>query len=414
MNDHLAGCMTCRELFEEPRRLEATYNFIRANLAESAVEAGPHLDYDQILSYTDERLSEQERSIVDIHLEVCRTCEAEVDDLQRTRAGSFSDDSTTRGRSGSFPVHSHSALRSGYGIPLQIALMFAIAAVASVITAYLLQGRLARQEALLNEVRARGEELVRGLEESKGTVAELKRELERISELSSGDPSAVRIALNDAQGSVTLNAKGSIAGLEFVEPGDERLIREALTTGRARTPALLTRLIGKPGTRMGPTPNDSFALLSPVATIVLTNRPTLKWEALSGASGYIVTILDSRFNEVETSPQLSETEWKPSRPLRQGGIYPWQVRALKDGVEIRSPSTSQGEAKFKVLERSKALEVERMKQTYANSHLALGVMYAEAGLLEEANREFESLARANPESKLVKSLIRSVKLRATK
>jgi hypothetical protein len=414
INDHLADCVTCRELVEEPRRLEATYSFARANLGKSGVESGPHLGYDQIEAYVDELLSEQERSIIDIHLEACRTCEAEVDDLQRTRDAGFPEGTPRRADSGKFLALSHSVSKFGYGIPLQIAIMVAIAAAASVITALLLQGRLARQEALLNEVRARGEELQRGLDESKGAMAEMKTELERIGDLSTGVSSGVRIALNDAQGAVTLNAQGALTGLESVEPRDERLIREALTTGRARTPATLARLLGKPRTTMGTTPNESFGLLSPVGTFVLTNRPTMRWEPLSGASGYLVTILDSSLNEVETSPQLTEPEWKVSRPLRPGGVYMWQVRALKDGVEIRSPAPKRGEAKFKVLERSKALEVERMRQTYANSHLAMGVVYAEAGLLEEANREFEALARANPESKVVKSLSKSVKSRPAK
>ena len=405
INAHLAACVTCRELFEEPRRLEATYSFAQAVLGDTGVESTPHLSYEQIAAYTDEQLSEQERSIVDIHLEGCRTYDAEVDDLQRTREGTFSRVSTTR----SNPSLSNPAKKSGYSVPLQIAVMVAIAAVSSIITARLLQGSLARQEALLNEVRARSEELQRGFEEIKGAVAELQARLERIGELSGENGLGVRIALNDAQGTVMLNAQGALTGLESVEPRDERLIREALTTGRARTPTMLPRLIGKPRTTMGPPQDESFALLSPVATFVLTNRPTMRWEPLSGASGYVVTILDSSLSEVETSPQLTETEWKVSRPLRPSGVYMWQVRALKNGVEIRSPAPKRGEAKFKVLERSKALEVERMRQTYANSHLALGVIYAEAGLLEEANREFEALARANPDSRVVKSLIKSVK-----
>jgi hypothetical protein len=411
INDHLAGCVTCRELFEEPRRLEATYSFARTVLGDTRVESGPHLSYEQIAAYTDELLSDQERSIVDIHLEGCRTCEAEVDDLQRTRAGSFSRVSSAR----SDASVSHTAQRSRYSIPLQIAIMIAIAAAAGLVTTFLLQGRLTQQQALLNEVRARGEELQRGLQESKGAVADLQARLERIQESpgepSAGGPEGVRILLKDASGVVTLNTQGTIAGLEFAGPRDERLIRDALTTGSVRIPALLSKLVGKPNQLMGTAAKDSFTLLSPVGTLVLTNRPTLRWESLSGASGYLVTILDSGFNEVETSPLLSETEWKVTRPLRPGGTYMWQVRALKDGNEIRSPSTGRAEAKFRVLERSKAIEVERMRQTYANSHLALGVVLAEAGLLEEANREFEALSSVNPHSRIVRSLINSVKRR---
>ena len=412
INDHLAGCMTCRELFEEPGRLGASYSFVRTVLGENGVESGPHLSYEQITAYVDDLLNEHERDIVEIHLEACRKCEVEVDDLRQTRAGAFSRISPDRGESSARQrVAFHSAPRSRYGIAIQIGLMVAIvAAGAGLVTAFLIQGRLAKQQALLNEVRARGDELQRGLEQSNGAVADLQAQLERIRE-ASGELSAdgVRLLLNDARGTVTLNTHGTVAGLEFAGQREERLITEALTAGKVRTPALLTKLAGKHHQMMGPPPKESFALLSPVHTFVLVNRPTLRWESLSGASGYLVTILDSGFNEVETSPLLSETEWTVTRPLRQGGIYIWQVRGLKDGLEIRSPSPSQGEAMFKVLEDSKAAEVERLKQLYSNSHLAMGVIYADAGLLDEARQEFDALGRANPHSRVVRSLINSVK-----
>ncbi len=51
------------------------------------------------------------------------------------------------------------------------------------------------------------------------------------------------------------------------------------------------------------------------------------------------------------------------------------------------------EAKFKVLEQSQANELERIKKTAANSPLTLGVLYAQAGLLNDAEREFETLLK---------------------
>ena len=413
INDHLAGCVTCRALVEEPGNLGAAYSFAHALLGEDRGESAPHLSYEQVEAYIDGELSEQDRNIVDIHLETCRDCETDVDDLKQTRAGMFSDVvRIARDSSRRLPTRSHSSRISRYGIPLQITIMITIAITvasgAGLVTALFLRGRIAKQEAQLSEVRARAEELQRGLEESKGTLADLQAQLEGIRE-AGGDPSSggVRILLNDAHGNVTLDTQGTVTGLEFAGPQDERLISEALTTGRVRTPASLSRLYGKRNKLMG-TPKDSFTLLSPVGTLVLTERPTLKWESFSGATGYEVTILDSGFNEVETSPMLSGTEWRVTRSLRPGGIYMWQVRALKDGNETRSPSTGQGEAKFKVLDQSKVREVERAKQTYADSHLAMGVIYAEAGLLDEANREFLALAAANPNSRLVRSLMKSV------
>ena len=414
INDHLAGCVTCRELVEEPGKLGEAYSFAHALLGEDRGESGSHLSYEQVERYVDDRLSEQDRNVVDIHLETCRECETDADDLKQTRAGMFSDvvrmpkDSSRR-----LPTRSHPSRISRYGIPLQSTIMITVAISlalgAGLVTALLVRGRIAKQEAQLSEVRAKAEELQRGLEESKGVLTDLQGQLEGIRE-AAGGPSigGVRILLNDAHGNVTLDTQGTVTGLGFLGPGDERLISEALTTGRVRTPASLSRLYGKRKNLMGTTPKDSFTLLSPVGTFVLTDRPTLKWESLSGATGYEVTILDSGFNEVETSPMLSGTEWRVTRPLRPGGIYMWQVRAVRDGNEIRSPSTDQGEAKFRVLDQSKVREVERAKQTYAASHLAMGVIYAEAGLLDEANREFEALAAANPHSRLVRSLMKSL------
>jgi len=69
------------------------------------------------------------------------------------------------------------------------------------------------------------------------------------------------------------------------------------------------------------------------------------------------------------------------------------------------------EARFKVLEQAKAGEIERAKKAYGNQHLALGLVYAEAGLLDEAEREFRALVAANPTSAEAKRLLRAVQAR---
>lgn len=45
----------------------------------------------------------------------------------------------------------------------------------------------------------------------------------------------------------------------------------------------------------------------------------------------------------------------------------------------------------------------------AGSHLTLGVLYAQAGLLDDAERELQLLLRANPQSALAQKLLRGVR-----
>jgi hypothetical protein len=63
-------------------------------------------------------------------------------------------------------------------------------------------------------------------------------------------------------------------------------------------------------------------------------------------------------------------------------IYSWVVIATVNGREVISPPVSMPEAKFKVLEEVKAIQLSRLKG--ANSHLALGVFYALEGMAAEA------------------------------
>jgi hypothetical protein len=49
------------------------------------------------------------------------------------------------------------------------------------------------------------------------------------------------------------------------------------------------------------------------------------------------------------------------------------------------------------------------KNASAGSHLTIGLLYAQAGLLDDAERELQALLRANPQSTLAQKLLRSVR-----
>ena len=67
------------------------------------------------------------------------------------------------------------------------------------------------------------------------------------------------------------------------------------------------------------------------------------------------------------------------------------------------------QAKFHVLDQTKANELTKAKRAYGSSHLTLGLLYAEAGLLREAEHEFRLLQKANPQSEIVKKLLRQLR-----
>ena len=100
-----------------------------------------------------------------------------------------------------------------------------------------------------------------------------------------------------------------------------------------------------------------------------------------------------------------------TRSLKRGRVYSWEVTAIKEGREITSPVAPSPPARFKVLDQARLDELERARRTYAGSHLLLGVLYANIGLVEDAQREFQALAAANPNSEVAKRLALSVKSR---
>ena len=103
-------------------------------------------------------------------------------------------------------------------------------------------------------------------------------------------------------------------------------------------------------------------------------------------------------------------------PLHRGKVYSWEVTALKDGQPISSNISAADldgralEAKFKVLEQSKANDIVAAQKRYREFHLLLGVIEARAGLLDEAEMEFKKLLNSNPQSNVAQNLLRSIQV----
>lgn len=174
--------------------------------------------------------------------------------------------------------------------------------------------------------------------------------------------------------------------LAALDPSDAARVRNALASGRLSLPATLSALSGRQGALLGTGGGAPFTLVSPVATVVLDTRPALRWTALSGSPAYTVTLQDESGGTV-SSPGVRNTTWTPPQPLRAGHTYTWQVSASVDGKDIVSPQPPRPPARFTVADASVAARLQHLPA----SPLVRGVVYADAGLLDDAEREFTSI-----------------------
>lgn len=224
-----------------------------------------------------------------------------------------------------------------------------------------------------------------------------------------GESTPLLIALNDGGKIIGLGQQGNAVGLDDLPASVQRDVSAALRSQAISKPPALEQVAAarinlRDGSRED---GEPIRLTSPVGMVVSDDRPVLHWAALPGATSYRAAVLDANFNRVAQSPEISATEWRVDAPLARGAVYSWQVTATKGGEQIRSPRPPAGPVKFKVLEDDKLANLERARQS--RSHLALGIAYAQAGLIEEAEREFEALERANPHSQVVKKLLQSIR-----
>jgi len=208
---------------------------------------------------------------------------------------------------------------------------------------------------------------------------------------------------------VTIDKDGRVTGLDEVSENSRQYVARAALSEQIIPSDVLRRLSGEPG---GLRSNDDgphgFRLLYPVRRVVAEARPFFRWESLPGVSRYRVYVLDEDGNQVSQSEELppTQTQWE-APALRRGQIFSWVVTAMVDGKKVVSPSASAPETKFAVLSTSDFQELSGLKKS--NSHLALGVFYARVGLLNEAEREFESLVELNPQSELTRKLLQNVR-----
>jgi hypothetical protein len=186
------------------------------------------------------------------------------------------------------------------------------------------------------------------------------------------------------------------------------MAENALSNQKAPRSPLLAGLSRRGSSLMGADDGGRrFEIIEPAGKVMLDDRPAFKWTGLGDAEGYVVEVYDAQFNLVSSSPSLKGLSWTAPQ-LARGKVYSWQVKAIRGGQEFIAPRPPAPQAKFRILDQAEAAEIARARRDYASSHLLLGLLYARAGLLTEAEREFRALQKANPDSDAPRKLTASV------
>lgn len=386
---HLAVCNECRQRVNARTGAWERVASLQTSLQKEA--SLTHLSYEQLAAYVDNDADAMTREISTNHLAVCSQCAAVVQELQSLRENLQAPASPPRKTWLEW-------LQSAWPAPalLRPAFLTAMAVAVIVILTIVWWRRPTSAPESMLAVAPPAPSLAPSVAAS---VAPAPTPTE----------SPVIVAsINDSAGPITLDASGKVAGVAALPTEAERALKQALTTQTLETPTALKTLARQPATLMSDSQETpAIKLHSPVGTFIKDAQPLFRWRAVPGAQRYTVTVLDENFTAVATSPSLTQSSWRVGTPLKRGQTYLWQVTAEVDGKRVTSTSASTPEAQFKLLSADKARALQLLLQAN-DSHLLRGTMYAKAGLLDEAEREFQAMLKANPRSSIAQKLLRNL------
>jgi anti-sigma factor RsiW len=382
VDDHISVCAVCRERLASANELRAALQgadtrplpgqrgdarpallgaasqgaYLQDMGAASPPGAPPagHLAYEQLEAYVDGKMSDTDLGIARGHLEFCPSCSDEVRDLNTFKVEL---------------ANSKSHSREGWW--------------AAFVAMWLTRRRIAFAVAMAAVIAMAAELGIRRM----------------------APPHSV-----PSSGKANFASPETLWAIKTLSAKEQAAVLEVLSQQKIKPPDVLAGLRGTGETLLGGSPKGArFEVLEPLGEVVLDVRPLFRWRPLAGAISYSVAIFDPNLNPVQSSPALGITQWLADQPLPRGQTYLWQVTAkLGNGQTVSSPRPPSSEARFRVLDQERADELSLFQAIHPGAHLALGVLYAEAGLLKQGEQKLGQLPKSDPDYDLAQRLLKSI------
>ena len=351
VSQHLVECEACRGRIASASELYGGIESVRAVL--DAEGAGlNHLTYEEIAAYVDRHLEGEDSAEIERHIGECRTCAAQIAELQALK----------REMSPSWLDRAASVWRETFSWRGA----FALAAVAACAVLVLVVVR----------------------------------------EPAPKPPSQERAKATAPS--------GPLAELNGVAEPLRASLVQAITSRQIERPAVLDDLSGKRGVLLGSSPTATgVELLAPLGVVVESQKPTLRWKPIAGAE-YKASVYEEGYNEAAAGAWMHDAEWQVPKALRRGARYSWQISVRHNGEEFTVPVAPAPEARFKVLDAAGEAEIAQLKANGADSHMLLGIRYAQLGALDDAERELRQAGEHGSDASTLAALLSSVEhLRST-
>jgi len=358
-SEHIAECEICRKRITSPGEVDAGVAAMHAVLGAEAAESG-HLEYHEIAAYVDRQLPDDEAVQVEMHARECTSCAATLDEIEALRR-EIEVGETSPG----WFQHILRFWREALG--WKGSFLLAGAAACAVLVLLVVRHPAARTQ-----------------------------------------PPSQTAEIKDGKRVIAIRAGGAVTGLDDFPPADRAVLARAITTQQIELPAALADLAGKRGVLLGAsTPASGVGLLGPLGVVVETERPVFTWKPLAGVE-YRVSIYGENYQQAAASGWIRAAEWQVLRPLQRGARYSWQLNVRGQGAEFTVPSPPAPEARFRVLSGPEEAGIAQLKASGRDSHLLLGIRYAQAGVLDDAELELRAAREQNPQSSAVAALLASV------
>jgi hypothetical protein len=400
IDSHVAECESCLRRILPSEDTALVYSELTEALLPDGADEPFHLSNAEIRAFANGSIDQADRVIFESHLDICDQCSEAV---QLLTASSPVESVSSLARQAEVPVQQFSpSWRAAFQFtPARAAA--ALLVVACLVLAFVVWQRWHSRS--VDQTVQKNATQTPSSTSGSGSPTPAQAEAPKAP---TSDQLAVALSLEDNGRKVQLDKSGKLIGLEELPEASRSLVRSVLTTKNLSKPEVLDQLTAPSITLMDPTAGENkFSLLGPSGTVIATDQPNLRWQALAGAESYTVSVFDADFNRVTRSAPQTGTQWTSTK-LQRGMIYSWEVVAVRNGQEVRSPVAPAPRAQFKVLEAEKLLELTSLKQHSPISHLTLGLTYARFGLMAEAEGQLQILARENPNSPVATKLLRTV------